>query len=707
MELRRGADLVKGQEKPLRLLIRLVASAGQVVGREDLYRELWAADTFVEFDVGLATAVKKVRQMLGDSAANPRFVETVPKQGYRFIAPVQIVFPSAKTETAPLAVAEIVPDVQPAPAAATGLRYRWWVAAAAGVTIVALLLIWLGTVGRPEAPMTPRITPLTSHPGTEAHPSFSPDGTQVVFAWNGEEQRHTDLYVATVGGGGVQQLTTDEEVDDYPVWSPDGRYIAYIRALRDLMLVSARGGAPRKLANASGYHLAWSPDGSRILFGMRSPDSEISDLYSVSVASGEVSRLSIPVSQVYTFAPFGYSPGGRWFAYLKRPDPRSAFQIYVVPSGGGEPRPLTSLKRSVLGWSWISEREFLLATPGSGREVLWRIFGDRGREQPLTPTLLGDGTYPAFVHRAGAAGGASTNLLAFERRQTTINLYSFAPPRGDRLHLAPSTRIDGSPQISPDGKRMVFISDRSGSEEVWLSTSDGANPVALTSFGTGDRQPGSPKWAPDGHAIVFDLQELGHHRIYTLGLDGGAPRRTVNWDCETIRPNWSRDGKWIYFGANPAGQFEIWKVPAETGNVPSTEVSLAQAQRVTEGGGWEGAESIDGGRLFYMRSRTGNELWETTLSGGRAAPLIRSGVFSGWWSVAADGIYYADIHLDREQAPPTHGDRPIRYYRFATGRSEAVGAIPGRIKPPTWIFALRPTDGGLSTANTIWTTPTS
>src|SRR5579863_5750085 len=302
MELRRGGDLVKGQEKPLRLLIRLVTCAGQVVGREDLYRELWPADTFVEFDVGLATAVKKVRQMLSDSAANPRFVETVPKQGYRFIAPVQIVFPSSKTEIAPLVVAETVSETQPVPAAGQLLRRRWWVAAAGGLTIVALLSIWLGTVGRPEAPMTPRITPLTSHPGTEAHPSFSPDGTQVVFAWNGEEQRHTDLYVATVGGGGVQQLTTDAEVDDYPVWSPDGRYIAYIRALRDLMLVSARGGTPRKLANASGYHLAWSPDGSRILFGIRPQGSEISDLYSVSVVSGEVSRLSIPVSQVYTYA---------------------------------------------------------------------------------------------------------------------------------------------------------------------------------------------------------------------------------------------------------------------------------------------------------------------------------------------------------------------------------------------------------------------
>jgi Tol biopolymer transport system component/DNA-binding winged helix-turn-helix (wHTH) protein len=671
LELSRGDVRLKLQEQPMRLLIRLLASAGEIVTRDDLYRELWPADTFVAFDAGLSTAVKKIRQVLGDTASNPRFVETIPRRGYRFIAPVQMEFPSPKAADGEPQPASLNAVAAAAPARPRPIR-KWLFPAiavlmAAAAWLVSPMVQRNATHGDEGTLL--RVTPLTSNAGNEEHPAVSPDGTQVAYVWDGVANSKADIYVAAVRGGDVQRLTFDAAGSDFPCWSPDGAWIAYVRHQRDIMVVAARGGAARKLGEELGFSVTWTPDGSALLYGDRQSNAEASALWSLSVKTGEKRQMAAPVAAIYSFIPFGFSPDGRTFVFARRPNDKSQFALFAAPAEGGQAPRAVSSSLPIHGWAWLSDRDIVVSTYLSGRWGLARLRVDEPDAKLVALAGAGEnGTFPAVARRPASGREAGKLILAYQRNQTILNLYSMTAPNGEASRMLSSSSRNGSPQLSPDGKSMVFVSNRGGPEELWQAASDGSHPVAITTFGASDKPPGSPKWAPDSREIVFDVAGVGHHRVYALSLDGGPPRLVVNWDCETVRPNWSRDGKWIYFGANLTGRYEIWKVPSRQTNVPPSE-----AVQVTQDGGWEAAESVDGGRIFFIRNRYANELWEMAAAGGSAVKLL-DGVSHGWWSVSQAGIYYADLQ---------GAQRTIYLYRLATRRTEAVGSIARRVDPAT------------------------
>jgi Tol biopolymer transport system component len=151
-----------------------------------------------------------------------------------------------------------------------------------------------------------------------------------------------------------------------------------------------------------------------------------------------------------------------------------------------------------------------------------------------------------------------------------------------------STRIEGNPRFSPDGKHVVFTSDRSGSFEIWLADDRGGDPLRLTSFGR-DRQTGSPRWSPDGKTIAFDAY-AGSERtsdIWVVGASGGPARQVTKASSADVTPSWSRDGRWIYFSSNRSGQWQVWKV------APDGE-EAGSARQVTRRGGFAPTELIDG-----------------------------------------------------------------------------------------------------------------
>jgi DNA-binding winged helix-turn-helix (wHTH) protein len=211
VELCKQGRKIKLQDQPFQVLRLLVKRPNDVVTREEVQKALWPADTFVEFDQGLNTAIKKIRQALDDSAENPRFIETIPRKGYRFIAPVSGLETFAPT---------------PAP------RPRLiWPASALLLMVVAGFGGWLlnNRAKTADAPLVP--VPLTSYTGDECCPSFSPDGNQVVFQWRQLGQDHVDIYVKLVGASEPLRLTNGPADSYCPTWSPDGRSIAFLRIL--------------------------------------------------------------------------------------------------------------------------------------------------------------------------------------------------------------------------------------------------------------------------------------------------------------------------------------------------------------------------------------------------------------------------------------------------------------------------------------------
>ena len=183
-------------------------------------------------------------------------------------------------------------------------------------------------------------------------------------------------------------------------------------------------------------------------------------------------------------------------------------------------------------------------------------------------------------------------------------------PLGSTASFISSTRNDSAPQFSPDGKRIAFMSERSGHLEIWICDGDGSNAVQLTSFG--GPQVSTPRWSPDGARIAFDSDAEGEYDIWVIGVNGGKPKRLTTDPANDGNPSWSRDGRWIYFDSARTGAQQVWKMPANGG----------EAIQVTRDGGFAPLESADGRFLYYVKSLTDTSLWKAPVEGGQAAKVF-------------------------------------------------------------------------------------
>ena len=274
------------QDQPFQVLRLLLEAEGKVVMREQLRDALWSADTFVDFEHSVNTAVGKLRHALGDSPDDPKFIETLPKIGYRFIASVEWVTESTGKEALHLVVPIDRPEVDPLELGPRPTKPRWWkrkatIAVAACVVAVALLYPWI-------APRIERywrlcelqqlnVVPLTTLPGMVWSPTFSPDGSQIAFVWwGGNVHDSSGLYVKVIGTDVPVRLTHEPFGLRGAAWSPDGKNLALCRGTgaedSGVFLISPLGGPERKVSSANrgqqlaGNLLSWSPDGKRLAF---------------------------------------------------------------------------------------------------------------------------------------------------------------------------------------------------------------------------------------------------------------------------------------------------------------------------------------------------------------------------------------------------------------------------------------------------------
>ncbi|HVP47531.1 MAG TPA: LpqB family beta-propeller domain-containing protein, partial [Bryobacteraceae bacterium] len=255
-----------------------------------------------------------------------------------------------------------------------------------------------------------------------------------------------------------------------------------------------------------------------------------------------------------------------------------------------------------------------------------------------------------------------SNRMVYQRSVYDPNIWRISGPRSSQRMTATqrwiaSTQMDIEPQYSPDGRRVVFSSNRSGTAELWTCNSDGAEPVQLTSFG-GAAVPGSPRWSPDGQWIAFDAPQSGSTQIFVIGAGGGAPRQMTKGAANHVRPSWSVDGKWIFFGSNRSGSWQVWKIPVQGGD----------EHQVTQQGGYEAFASPDRTLVYYVKYQ-GPGIWSIPAAGGAETRAIEKGTVSTW-AVAKDGIGYFDWKN------PTHTHALLMFYSFHNQRSTTLYEFP-------------------------------
>jgi Tol biopolymer transport system component len=558
----------------------------------------------------------------------------------------------------------------------SGLRLRRrtiLVAIAALIPIVIALAWYLRTAkwGSHSEATTVSLVPLTSFEGFKDFGSFSPDGTQIAFSWNGGkgENPQRNIYTKTIGPDDPVRLTFASKDEKLPAWSPDGRYIAFCREVEPepafgrhaIYVVPAIGGQERKLAEG-GLGVSWSPDSK--MLAIASFPIESGGIFLLSFETGERRQLTNP-HQSFDNLPV-FSPDGQWIAFTRNFGV-SAREIFVVPIHGGTLRQLTFDRKPTYGAAWTADgREIVFASNrGIGGESLWRVAAGGGAPRRLSATLAGN-FYPS-ISRQG-------NRLMYTESFKDTNIYAYdaqgfgsqqVPGRfGASKSLILSSRRDDSASIAPGGERIAFVSTRTGNEEIWVCDRNGRRPVQLTSF----KGPatGTPRWSTDGRWIAFDSLAAGNPDIYVIPADGGNPRRLTTGPFGNFMPSWSSDGKWIYFKSHRSGRDQIWKISAE-GGAPT---------QLTRSGASEALAGPDG--LVYFTKRPWGGIWTVPVEGGPEKPLAELEPFdriSRSWGVVDRGIYF----ISRQDAP----HQTIRFFSFATRQITSLVTLD---EEPIWNY---------------------
>jgi Tol biopolymer transport system component/DNA-binding winged helix-turn-helix (wHTH) protein len=657
-ELRRNGIRVRLSGQPFQILLILLAHPGEVVTREQLREEIWAETTFVDFEHGLNAAMNKVRRALGDAAEKPLYIETLPRKGYRFIAPI------AGLATAVLRVDSVQISSARRPRSL-------WILGFSAVVAIAAAAGWI--IGFRNAPGTIAWTPvpLTTYAGREMQASFSPDGNQIAFVWNGEKEDNFDLYVKLIGSDTLLRLTSNPAPDFGPAWSPDGRSIAFLRKLgpsrAGVFLIPAIGGPERKLAEIDCYDLsmdaslAWSPDGKWLATTDRSSIGERRGVFLVSAEDGEKRRLTSSQFGRYEDRTPAFSPDGQKLAFVRRRN-EGMTDLFVLPlSRDGysnrEPIQVTSGHRWIGAPAWTPDGSEIIFSSGptEGRGWLWRLRFPGGGTPELLSSLGEASSEPAISTRQARFVYTHATWRTTTWRVDLHSKGANGTPLATRL--LSSTRADYNAQYSPDGRRIAFHSMRSGWSEIWVSDSDGSNARQLTFL----RAPmtGSPRWAPDGNRIVFDSNAEGQFELYTIRAEGGKPRRLTTNPATDGVGSWSHDGKWIYFMSTRSGERQVWKMPAEGG----------AAIQLTRHVGYVAFESPDHRFVYYSKGRQETSLWRVPVDGGEEQQLLDSVLWLNF-VVAPDGIFFVPGHAD--------GTWSIRFFNFQTGATTVVAPIEGQ-----------------------------
>ncbi len=299
--------------------------------------------------------------------------------------------------------------------------------------------------------------------------------------------------------------------------------------------------------------------------------------------------------------------------------------------------------------TWLGQRGLRIVDVDSGRTVEAAGFGEG----------------------AATVSAAPNGTLIYARHAEEVNLWRFSVSSAHQqpLRLAASTFESWTPAYSHDGKKIAFASTRSGLEEVWVADADGSHPVQLTSMGSGHTA--NPHWSLDDRTILFNSW-TPRSSLYLADVSEGGVKRVTNEPADDVEPEWSRDGKWIYFGSNKTGRLELYRTPSGGGEVT----------QITRHGGLHGAESMDAKWIYYSKNaEKPSSIWKVPHDGGDETLVIDGLSYSTNFAAAETGIYFiaAEHGFD--------GPAAIEFYDFAISKRKVLAPLD---KPFTWGLALSP-----------------
>jgi Tol biopolymer transport system component/DNA-binding winged helix-turn-helix (wHTH) protein len=631
-ELRKHGRKIKLQERPFQLLAALLERPGQVVTREELVRRLWN-DTLVDFDNGLNIATKKIREALDDDAAMPRYVETLPRRGYRFIAPVQARTPPAAEapaarQPAPPPIAAVPPEPPLAPPHRRAIYGR--IAALLVVLFFAVRIYWLSTQTRPARLV--QVVQLTQTGQIELGNGVATDGTRVYFTER--DGGRWSLAQVSVEGGTPLPLPLPLE---QPLSNPDILDISPDRSNlllssgsgteveRPFWVVPTVGGSPRRVGDVAGHEGAWSRDGSSIVFARGAA------LYLVSNDGTDARKLLDTPGVPYSI---------RW-----APPSRADVLRFSMRSPGLGPSTLWEVSANGAGlhsfppnWipgaaepdgddngDWTANGKYYLFRALRGRVssvYAMRAFRRFPRAFEGPPVLI----YSTPLDFSSLAPHPDGKRIFFTAGQQRLELLRYDVRHSQFAQFLPG--VQGRwVAFSKDGQWIAYVT--APDDILWRSRPDGSQRLQLTSP---PMRASQPRWSPDGSRIVFGGGPAGHaSRVYLVPSSGGAPEPVTDSPSIDSNASWSTDGNSIVFARRAPPGLYLMDLKAKQPALLAGSETLAQP-----------AWSPDG-RSIAATNQDGTGILSLNLETRQWTPLASGdGLGAPFWSKDGKSVYYQE-----------------------------------------------------------------
>ena len=607
LQISKEGEVRKLESRSMEILLFLVSSRGKVVSKQELHDAVWG-DIYVT-DNALTRAVSRLRKAFDDDPLNPVYIDTISKTGYRLIAPV---------------VSELLSESIDISTKEKVMNNKGWIWGAVLLLIITSLsvssLLIKDTYSEFHTPV-----PISTLIGPEVEPSISANGKKIAFTYAEPGANNMDVYIKVIDDQSQIKFTDLESQQGFGTWSPDGEYIAYVSTennecgvYKELVI----GGSKTKVGNcfSKPKDFVWSPDGSIIAFSDGKTQSESRSIYFIDLEKNTIEAVTSPIEGISGDHDPEFTPNGQYLVFNRKKNGLEG-DLFKMNIETKELTQHTFDKATILGLTVFDQgKQIAFSSNRGGQRALWKISFAGGNP---TRFPIGDRipTHPRFA--------AKKKRLIYKSNIDQTHLWlseKDAPARS----IVASSRAELHPSLSNDGEKVVFISDRSGTFEIWASALDDMNAVKYTSLN------GSfvnmPSWSPDDREIVFDARIGEDNAVYIIDVASKTRRTFVDLDGDQVNARFSRDGKYIYFASNHTGEWEIWKKSV-------LEDAITQ---VTTNGGYHLQEGLNGEFLYYTKNDT-TGIWKMKKEGERRETQIVSEISLldwGSWVLTEKGIAY-------------------------------------------------------------------